>query len=147
MNQYALDFYNPRFTSDIFSAIEKNFSQYFGGDADRKHLPSVDVRETADAYVLDMDLPGLTEKDVAIDLKDLVLSISVQKPENRDKQAESAGKWLIRERLTAAFSRHFSLPRDIDPQKIAAVFKNGVLTVTIQRREEAKSARIAITAE
>ncbi|MDR1786726.1 MAG: Hsp20/alpha crystallin family protein [Spirochaetaceae bacterium] len=148
MSSYALGFSNPRFTSDIFDVIERNFSNYFDRSSEKSSVPKVDVRETPDAYILDMDLPGMTEKDVDVSFKDQVLSITaVKKEEKAEKDPEKGHKWLIRERVYSSFSRHFTLPNDIDSGKIAAEFSNGVLAIRIPRKEETKSAKIAITAK
>ncbi|HBG65384.1 MAG TPA: molecular chaperone Hsp20 [Treponema sp.] len=110
--------------------------------------PSVDVRETDGAYILDMDLPGRNENDIELTLKEGVLSIASagqKKPEERD--AADDMQWLVRERRHGDFSRSFTLPDDIDGNDVSAVFKNGVLTVTIPRRKEARlEKKIAIQA-
>ena len=89
-----------------------------------------------------MDLPGFTEKDVELSLKDKVLSISSKKEEKKEEKHES--EWLIRERKICSFSRKFTLPQDIDAEKVTAEFKNGVLTVDIPRRPEPESKQISI---
>lgn len=138
----TLSFFNPRFTSDLFDVIDRNFTQ--GETTERGIAPKVDVRETQDLYVLDMELPGRTEKDVEINLKERVLSItSVHSEENKKEQE---GEWLIRERKTSRFARSFTLPEDIDAEKVSAAFSNGLLTVTIPRKPEGKARTIAIGA-
>lgn len=137
----TLSFFNPRFTSDLFDVIDRNFSE---SPADGKNrLPRVDVRETKDAYILDMELPGCTDKDVQINLKDRVLSINSAKEQKEEK---TEGDWLIKERVSSNFSRSFTLPEDIDSEKVSAGFKNGLLSVSIPRKAETKSRAIAITA-
>jgi HSP20 family protein len=149
----ALGFANPRFTSDIFDVIERNFSNYFDRHSDKMSVPKVDVREAPDAYILDMDLPGMTEKDVDVSFKDQILSItaahagSAPKDEKTSEKTDAGNyKWLVRERVLTSFARHFTLPSDIEAENIKAEFSNGVLTITIPRRAEAKRAKIAITA-
>lgn len=138
----ALSFFNPRFTSDLFDVIDRNFPT--GEVAEKCMLPKVDVRETKDAYLLDMDLPGCTDKDVQINLKDRILSISSVKEEKKEEKTE--GEFLIKERRTSRFARSFTLPEDINGEKVKAEFKNGLLSVLIPRKPEAKSRSIAITA-
>ncbi len=118
-------------------------------------VPKVDVKETKNAYVLDMDLPGLSEKDVEIDLKDNILTIASkdETPTENEKEhkseetseVEEDWQWLIHERRATKFERRFSLPQDIDSETISAVFKNGVLTVTIPRKAQANARRINIS--
>ncbi|AEE17670.1 Hsp20/alpha crystallin family protein [Treponema brennaborense] len=143
----SLAFFNPRFTSDLFDVIDRNLADFVpAAETGRAFMnPKVDVRETKDAYVLDMDLPGITEKDVEINLKDRVLSISSVKEEKKEEKKE--GEWLIKERRSAAFSRRFTLPQDIDAEKVTAEFKNGVLTIDIPRKPETQAKTIAITAK
>lgn len=116
--------------------------------------PSVDVRATKNAYLLDMDLPGKTEADISLTLKEGVLTIASEKVEDKkvsNKEAEpkendEVQKFLIKERTSFTFTRSFSLPEDVDTENINATFKNGVLTVTMPRKEELrKEKKIMIT--
>ena len=100
----SLAFFNPRFTSDLFDVIDRNLGDLVPSQASTPVVtPRVDVRETPDAYILDMDLPGFTEKDVEINLKDRVLSISSKLQEKQEEKKE--GDWLIKERRSSCFSR------------------------------------------
>ena len=112
--------------------------------------PSVDVKQTKDSYVLDMDLPGKTEKDVDLTLKDDVLTISSHEEETKEEQSDKAekenGEWLIRERRSYSFTRRFTLPQDVNVDGVNASFKNGVLTVVMPRKPAAEAKKIAITA-
>ncbi|MBO7163850.1 MAG: Hsp20/alpha crystallin family protein [Spirochaetaceae bacterium] len=140
----SLAFFNPRFTSDLFDVIDRNLGDLVPSQASTPVVtPRVDVRETPDAYILDMDLPGFTEKDVEINLKDRVLSISSKLQEKQEEKKE--GEWLIKERRSSCFSRRFTLPQDIDAEKVTAEFKHGVLSVDIPRKPEPQAKQIAIT--
>ena len=140
----SLAFFNPRFTSDLFDVIDRNLADLVPSQATPQVVsPKVDVRETLDAYILDMDLPGLTEKDVEINLKDRVLSISSKMEEKKEEKKD--GEWLIKERRSSCFSRRFTLPQDIDAEKVTAEFKHGVLSVNIPRKPEPQAKQIAIT--
>ena len=140
----SLAFFNPRFTSDLFDVIDRNLGDLVPSQASTPVVtPRVDVRETPDAYILDMDLPGFTEKDVEINLKDRVLSISSKLEEKQEEKKE--GEWLIKERRSSCFSRRFTLPQDIDAEKVTAEFKHGVLSVDIPRKPEPQAKQIAIT--
>lgn len=142
----ALTFFNPRFSSDLFETLDRNFSGYvpaaMNSIADSIGIsPRVDVRESDSQYILEMDLPGRTESDVDISLKDRVLSICSKSDE---KKEEEDGTWLIKERKTMSFARRFTLPDDVDVDKVAAVFKNGILAVSIPRKAEAQTRNIEI---
>ena len=140
----SLAFFNPRFTSDLFDVIDRNLGDLAPSQASTPVVtPRVDVRETPDAYILDMDLPGFTEKDVEINLKDRVLSISSKLQEKQEEKKE--GDWLIKERRSSCFSRRFTLPQDIDAEKVTAEFKHGVLSVDIPRKPEPQAKQIAIS--
>ena len=106
-------------------------------------VPKVDVKETENAYSLDMELPGRTENDVNIELDHNTLTISSKKEETTEKNNNS-GKWLIRERRTSEFSRSFRLPEDVDNENVKATFKNGILNVMMPRKALATPKRIAI---
>ncbi len=118
------------------------------------YSPDVDVLETKNMYTISMNLPGLTEKDVDISLKDGILTIaSAKTEETKNEESEENAEndedkavYLIRERHTMEFARSFKLPRDTDHASINASFKNGVLEVNIPRKEAEQPKRIAITA-
>jgi HSP20 family protein len=140
----AFTFFNPRLTADIFDVIERNFSDYLPPNHrtySAEFSPRVDVRETTDAYILEMELPGMSEKDVDISLKERVLSISSIKEAEKD---ETESDWVIKERRNKSFARRFTLPEDINAEGIAASFKNGVLVVDIPRKPEAQPRNIQI---
>ena len=140
----SLAFFNPRFTSDLFDVIDRNLADLVPSQATTPVVsPKVDVRETPNAYILDMDLPGMSEKDVEINLKDRVLSISSKMEEKKEEKKD--GDWLIKERRSSCFSRRFTLPQDIDAEKVTAEFKHGVLSVDIPRKPETQAKQIAIT--
>ena len=144
----TLSFFNPRFTSDLFDVIDRNFSDMdnFGC---RTYAPKVDVQATKESYELEMELPGLTEKDATIDLKDreiTIASIDDAKEEKKEAKEEVKATYLVKERVASHFSRSFTLPDDIDPEGVNAKFQNGLLTITIPRKAESKARRIAISA-
>lgn len=144
----TLSFFNPRFTSDLFDVIDRNFSDMdnFGC---RTYAPKVDVQATKESYELEMELPGLTEKDVTIDLKDreiTIASVDDAKEEKKEAKEEVKATYLVKERVATHFSRSFTLPDDIDSEGVNAKFQNGLLTITIPRKAENKARRIAISA-
>ena len=108
--------------------------------------PRVDVKENEENYELFMELPGLTEKDVDISLKNHLLIISSAEKEEKAEDDKKETKWLIRERKNLEFSRSFSLPLDSDEDNIKASFKNGILLVTVARKEKKEEKKIKITA-
>ena len=112
-------------------------------------LPKVDVKETKDSYDMYMDLPGMDESDVNVELDHNVLKISSVRTENKKDKGdknEKEGKYIIRERRMTSFSRSFTLPEDVDGSKISATFKNGILALTMPRTSAPAPKKIAITA-
>jgi len=141
------------------------FNDLFGGFEDDGFLmpsfnykkafttPKVDVKEDKDSYTLEMDLPGKTEKDINIEFHRNVLTISSEtKSEKEEKKEEKAEakeneKYLIRERTYSKFSRSFTVPDDVENEKISATVTNGVLLITMPRKATAEPRKIAITAQ
>ena len=138
----SLGLFNSSF-SDMFDALDRSFLVPVTASA----TPRVDVKETDDAYIMEMELPGYKDKDVEISLKDRVLSISSKREESSEKKAESgekASEYLIRERRMTSFSRKFTLPADINPDAVHAEFKDGILEINISRRPENQPRMIEI---
>ncbi|MFC2615649.1 MAG: Hsp20/alpha crystallin family protein [Treponema sp.] len=142
----SLSIFNPLFADSVLDSLNHD-SPHFGvfSPLANASYPTVDVRETSGAYIMDIDLPGYTEKDVTIHLKERVLTVASNHEETKEKEEKPNGEqFLIRERTQRHFVRRFTLPEDIDQDKVEASFKNGVLTVTIPRKELAPRRQIAI---
>ena len=128
------------------SEMNRLFNTFFdeGGDtgaAPRRWAPAVDLIEREDSLVLKADLPGLSEDDVQVEVRDGVLTISGErKAEHEDKQN---GYYRV-ERSFGRFSRSLQLPEGVDADKIGASFENGVLQVTIPKPEQRQPRRIEI---
>lgn len=142
----SLSIFNPLFSDSVLDSLDRD-SSHFGvfSPLANTAYPTVDVRETGDAYIMDIDLPGYTEKEVTVHLKERVLTIASAHEEVKEKEEKPNGEqFLIRERSRRRFVRRFTLPEDIDQEKVDAAFKNGVLTVSIPRKEAAPRRQIAI---
>jgi len=107
----------------------------------RRWMPAVDIRETADSLLLVAELPGMTREDVQITLENNVLSIAGERKFEKDVKGESYHRL---ERTFGTFARSFSLPANVKTDKVEAVFKDGILTVTLPKVEEAKPRRVEI---
>ena len=97
--------------------------------------PSVDIREEDNTYVLEAEIPGISEKDLDIKVKDNLLTLASKK---EDKKEEKKKGYLLQERRQASFSRSFVLPKNVDREKIEAHYKNGILSLVIPKSPEAK---------
>jgi HSP20 family protein len=103
--------------------------------------PTFEVKETADAFVVRADLPGVKEGDLDISLHNGVLSISGSRQSEERKEGES---YYLYERQYGSFSRNFSLPESADGERIEANLDAGVLTLTIGKKVEAKPRKISL---
>jgi HSP20 family protein len=109
----------------------------------RSSVPAVDVRETDAEFLMEVELPGLTEKDVEVKLENTLLTVSSSKDQ---KKEEKKNGYVLRERRSVQFSRSFVLPEGVDREKIAAEFKNGVLQLTFPKVPAAKPKTIEVKA-
>jgi HSP20 family protein len=112
-----------------------------GGGAVRRWVPSMDLVETTESFVLRADLPGLTEADVSIELEENVLTVSGERKAEHEETKEG---FYRMERSFGQFRRSLTLPEGVDAEKIAATFDKGVLEVRIPKPEERKPRRVAI---
>jgi len=106
------------------------------------------VKETDNEYVMTLEVPGLSEKDVEIKLDDQLLTISSRKVEEKEEKSkekdEEKSAWLIKERKEYAFARSFTVPRDVDREAISARSEHGVLTVVLPKTEKVKPRLIEV---
>lgn len=110
----------------------------------RASSPAVDVREEEDAYVLEAELPGLTDQDIDVKVDGNLLTVSSKKEENKD---EKKNGYILRERHSRSFARSFVLPEDVDRDSIKAGFKHGLLKLELPKRPETKPRAIEIKSE
>lgn len=103
--------------------------------------PAVDLHETPDFYLISVDLPGVSEKDIKIDVTEGRLTISGER--NREEQ-KSEGMFRRFERSYGRFERAFQMPQNADTDKIQARFENGVLEVMVPKSEVAKPRSVKI---
>jgi len=107
--------------------------------------PAVDVVEKETAYEVTAELPGMDEKNIELTVADDMLTI---KGEKREEKEEKKKDYYLSERRFGSFERSFRLPEGVEPDKVEASFKKGVLTVTVPKTPEAqkksKEKKIAI---
>jgi HSP20 family protein len=114
----------------------------FGFTAGATWVPPVDVFQTGEhELVLKAELPDMTREDIDVTVENFVLTIKGEKKLATDVKEEH---FHHLERRYGVFSRSFSLPRTVDASKVAAEYKNGVLTVRLPLREEAKPRQIKV---
>lgn len=103
--------------------------------------PAIDVHDSKDNVVVKADLPGLTKEDINVSVQDDLLMISAEKKKESEAKEEN---YLRTERYHGSFYRALRLPAQIDPAKVNATFKDGVLELTLAKKEEAKPKQITI---
>lgn len=116
-----------------------NYSEKSDNSNFRK--PVVDIQNLDKEYVVEAELPGLSEKEIDVKVEENLLTISSVRDEVKENEDK---KWLIKERKNSSFKRSFYLPKDADVKKIKASYKDGVLTLNIEKREESKPFNIKI---
>jgi len=105
--------------------------------------PRVDVVETKDHYELVAELPGFAKDAVSVQVKDGVLEVRATPAV---APVSEGSQWLVRERRMTAYERTFRLPRDVDGDAIEAAFRDGLLVLTLPKKEEAKPRVVTIKA-
>lgn len=113
----------------------------FGATETGQWLPAVDIRETDDALLVEAELPGIDKKDVNVEVKDGVLTISGERKFEKDVKEENVHRI---ERSYGRFVRSFSLPTNVDTDKVEATMKDGVLSVRLPKKESAKPKAITV---
>ncbi len=109
----------------------------------RRWMPAMDLFETGDSFVLQADLPGLSEADVNIELEDSTLTISGERKASHEHSGDGEGYYRV-ERASGAFQRSLTLPKGVDPEAVTASVDRGVLEVRIPKPEARKPRRIEI---
>jgi len=115
-------------------------SRYMQTDNGLGWTPAANIRETPEAFSLEVALPGADKNDVALEVKDntLVLSGHI-----KEAQSEDEG-WLRRELPSGPFYRAFGLAADVDASKVSANFKNGLLEIRLPKAEQSKPRKVQI---
>ena len=125
----------------------RSLDQFFGDEPARRSaqagwVPAVDVRETDESFVFTAELPGLSKDDVSITLEDNVLTLT---GERRFGQEETKNEFRRIERSYGHFTRSFTLPNEVDNDKVEARYGDGLLTVTVPKTEKTKPRKIEIS--
>lgn len=137
---------------DLLDRYSRNLGMpRLGGEGESKDLfsrtdwaPAVDIKETAESFQIDAELPGLNKDDVKVTVQDGVLSIQ---GERKKEDETSDDKHHRIERVYGNFIRRFTLPDNVDENSIRASFKNGVLHLTLDKTEPAKPRAIEVDVE
>jgi HSP20 family protein len=126
--------------------LNRMFADFYGEAFSRSAWsPAVDIYETDDhEVVLKAELPEMKREDINLTFENGVLTI---KGERKAEQETKQERFHRVERRHGVFSRSFTLPNTVDPSRISAAYKDGVLTIRLPQREEAKPKQIAVAVE
>jgi len=122
----------PSFMDDF---LGRDFFSNFFDNQTGMSMPSVNIIEGKEDFRIEVAVPGLDKKDFKIDLNNNVLVISSEKEVKNEQNDE---KYMRKEFSYSSFQRSFTLPNSVDAEKINAAYKDGVLNVTIPKKEDAK---------
>jgi HSP20 family protein len=141
----AITRYDPvRDVASLQGEVERMFRQAFGGTAASPagaFSPALDVEETEDGFTLHVELPSVAPEDVEVSLEENVLTIA---GERRFYEGKESDGFRRIERSFGRFHRAVRLPDRVDGAHVAATYKDGLLTVTVPKAEEAKPRRIEV---
>ena len=140
---------------DPFEYAQRDFDNLLGrlfsgsqgaGDGGTRLAPyGVDIREDQDHFYVEAELPGFKKEDVDITLENQQLTISAERKMETRQGDQNKGELLLHERRYSRFLRSFTLPPTVDEQTVNAKLDNGVLTITLNKREETKPRRIQVS--
>jgi HSP20 family protein len=125
--------------------LNRMFNEFYGDTFARAWVPPVDIFETDDhEVVLKAELPAMKREDIALTFENGVLTLKGERKFDEEVRRENYHRV---ERRHGSFSRSFTLPNTVDPSRISAAYKDGVLTVRLPQREEAKPKKIAVNVD
>jgi len=135
--------------SDLFGIqreMNRMFDGFFRGTHDEDYTlaswtPAVDIVEHDDEYFVKVELPGVNKDDVKLTLENNILTIRGEKKQEKETKKENYHRV---ERSYGAFQRSFTLPSAIKADRIDASYKDGILTVSLPKAEEAKPKQIEV---
>ena len=131
-------FHNPRYNANSV-LVDELFNNFFNNDYHEDYVknntskPATNIFETEKEFKIELLVPGFTKEDLSLEQKDNLLTIKVEKKE--EKQEEY--KYARREFGAYNFEKQYRLPKTIDAENITAKFENGILNVLLPKKEEA----------
>ncbi|TLD42002.1 MAG: 17.4 kDa class I heat shock protein 4 [Candidatus Jettenia ecosi] len=137
----------PSITS-LQNEMNRMFDRFFGGWDSTEPLmetsmlaPAVDLSETTDKIIIKAEVPGVNPNEINIAIQHNTLLIKGEKKEEKEEKGKS---FYRMERRYGNFARTIELPTSVDPDKITAEYKNGVLEITMEKKEAAKPKQISV---
>ncbi len=137
-----LVFTTNRIGREMDSMINSCFARpQFEVKQDAMFIPRVNIAEDKDSFFLTFELPGMEKGNIKVIVQDDILTVSGERKFESDEKSEGYIRSEIR---TGSFSRSFTLPEDVDAQKVTADYNNGLLEVSIAKTEEKKPKEIEV---
>jgi len=127
--------------ASLIDDMDRVFNQFFDSSrAQASRSFPVDIVERSEGYHIQADLPGFTAEDVDVRVEDNLLVIEAKVLDNTETETNDADadRWFVKERREADRKRSFVLPDDVDKSAVEAVMKNGVLSIVLKKKPEAK---------
>ena len=114
--------------------------------SNNRRSPLVDISENENNYVIEAEIPGYSQEEIDVQVEDNVLTISAGDSKEQSEAQNEEKEYLVRERRNTEFSRSFSLPKDVDVEKIEGSYRNGILRLELAKKAEAKPRSIKVKA-
>ena len=138
-NPFGLHGVGARDVSDIDRAFDSLASQVFA-DASATGELRADVRENANAYIVQLDVPGVAKEDITVDVDEKTVRVEA----TFKRETAEGEKAVVSERVAGSLSRAFRLPQAVDAEQASARHEHGVLTLTLPKKVVATQKRLAI---
>lgn len=123
-----MNLFDDLFYGDLPTIFSSNFTEGIS-------MPKVNIKELDDSFVIEMAVPGMKKSDFEVNLDNNILSISAKK---ETEENENENGFVRREFSYSSFNRNFTLPETVDDSKIDARYNDGILSVDIPKKDEAK---------
>jgi HSP20 family protein len=137
MNLPSLFRDNESWPTDAFrqlNRMQKQMDRLFGSapasDWGASYVPSCDVKEAGNHYVISMDIPGMSKDQIKVELEGDMLTISGERHEEKEEKEKNR---MRTERFYGSFARSFTLPTEVKPEDIATEYKDGVLRIAVPK--------------
>lgn len=127
--------------------LDRVFEEAWGGlarsaDSFGGWAPALDVYEDKDALTVNVELPGMKKEDISVSFEDGVLAISGERKNEQEAKEDTTYR---SERFYGRFHRSLTLPKPINVEKVKAAYKDGILTITLPKAEEARPRQINVS--
>lgn len=143
MNYMTTKSYRP---ANLVNNMDRMFNQLYSNNAAPAHRGfKVDIAEKTDAYSIVADLPGFAAEDVDVRVEENLLVIEAKILDETEKSdAEEKVTWFVRERKQGSQKRSFILPEDVNKTDVEAEMNNGILSVNLKKKPEAKPFNVKV---